>query len=78
MPIAQAFCVAPLAVGAAMFAAPVAGADRPEPVPLFGSYDTFLDHTRQTFNGQPDFSDPSLQAASSRRRVSRRVVWRTG
>ncbi len=33
-------------------------------MPLFGSYDTFLDHSRQTFNGQPDFSDPSVQAAS--------------
>jgi hypothetical protein len=43
---------------------PVAGADRPEPVSLFGSYDTFLDHARQTFNGQPNISDPSVQAAS--------------
>ena len=64
MPNAHAFCVVPLAIGVAIVAAPAAGADRPEPVPLFGSYDTFLDHSRQTFNGQPDFSDPSVQAAS--------------
>jgi hypothetical protein len=63
MPNARVFCVAPLAIGVAIVAAPAAGADRPEPVPLFGSYDTFLDHSRQTFNGQPDFSDPSVQAA---------------
>jgi hypothetical protein len=64
MPNAHALCVVPLALGAAILAAPVAGGDRPEPVPLFGSYDTFLDHSRQTFNGQPNFSDPSVQAAS--------------
>ncbi len=64
MPNAHAFCVAPLAIGVAILAAPAASADRPEPVPLFGSYDTFLDHSRQTFNGQPDFSDPSVQAAT--------------
>ena len=33
--------------------APVAKADRAEPVPLYGSYDTFLDHSRQTFEGPP-------------------------
>jgi hypothetical protein len=32
-------------------------------VPLYGSYDTFLDHSRQTFNDQPRASDPSTQAA---------------
>jgi hypothetical protein len=64
MPNAHAFCVVPLALGAAILTAPVAAADRPEPAPLFGSYDTFLDHSRQTFNGQPNFSDPSVQAAS--------------
>ena len=60
----HALCVAPLDIGVAILAAPAASADRPEPVPLFGSYDTFLDHSRQTFNGQPNFSDPSVQAAS--------------
>lgn len=48
----------------ALFPAPVANADRAEPVPLYGFYDTFLDHSQQTFNGQPRFSDPSTQAAS--------------
>ena len=33
-------------------------------MPLYGSYDTFLDHSRQTFNGRPDSSEPSVQAAS--------------
>jgi hypothetical protein len=28
------------------------------------TYDTFLDHSRQIFNGRPDTSDPSSQAAS--------------
>ncbi len=46
--------------------APVAKADRAEPVPLYGSYDTFLDHSRQTFEGRPDTSDPATQAASFR------------
>ncbi len=55
---------APLAVVAAVVVAPSAGGDRPQPVPLYGSYDTFLDHSRQTFNGQPRASDPSTQAAS--------------
>jgi hypothetical protein len=44
--------------------APAADADRPEPVPLYGSYDTFLDHSLQTFNGRPDNSEPSTQAAT--------------
>lgn len=50
-------------VVAAVGAAPVADADRPEPVPLYGAYDTFLDHSKQTFNGQPRPSEPSVQAA---------------
>lgn len=44
--------------------APPAYADRAEPVPIYGSYDTYLDHSRQTFNGRPDTSDPSTQAAA--------------
>jgi hypothetical protein len=64
MRIAGACCALPLAAGALLLAAPSAGADRAQPVPLFGSYDTYLDHSRQTFNGRPDFSDPSVQAAS--------------
>jgi len=46
-----------------MLTAPAANADRPEPVPLYGTYDTYLDHSRQTFNGRPQPSDPSVQAA---------------
>lgn len=42
----------------------IAYADRPEPVPLYGAYDTYLDHAKQTFNGLPQPSDPSVQAAS--------------
>lgn len=64
MTIARILCVVPLAVGASILLAPVAGADRAQPVPLYGSYDTFLDHSRQTFNDRPDISEPSVQAAS--------------
>lgn len=45
-------------------AAPLAHADRAEPVPIYGAYNTFIDHSRQTFNGQPAGSDPSVQGAS--------------
>jgi hypothetical protein len=58
--------VAVVLVAAAFTAAPMARADRAEPVPIYGSYDTYLDHSRQTFNGRPDVSDPSTQAASFR------------
>lgn len=58
-----AVCAVPLEIGMTI-AAPMAGADRQQPVPLYGSYDTFLDHSRQTFNGRPDSSEPSVQAAS--------------
>lgn len=37
---------------------------RPEPVPLYGSYNSYLDHSKQTFNGRPDSSQPATQAAS--------------
>ena len=49
---------------AAVFSVGVAGADRPQPVPLYGSYDTYLDHARQTFNGDTRPSEPSTQAAA--------------
>ena len=45
----------------ALVPAPVAGADSPQP--LNGAYDTFLDHSQQTFNGQPRPSEPSIQPA---------------
>lgn len=41
-----------------------ANAGRPEPVPLYGYYNTYLDHSKQTFNGRPDVSKSSTQAAS--------------
>jgi hypothetical protein len=44
--------------------APVAHADRAEPAPIYGFYNTYLDHSRQTFNGRPAASDPSVQGAS--------------
>ena len=53
-----------LAVVTAVAGAAAAPADRPQPVPLYGSYNTFLDHSKQTFNGQPRASEPSTQAAS--------------
>jgi hypothetical protein len=52
------------AVVTAGVGAPVAVADRSQPVPLYGSYSTFLDHSKQTFNGLPRPSEPSTQAAS--------------
>lgn len=42
---------------------PDGNADRPQPVPLHGSCDTFLDHSKQTFNGQPRASDAATQTA---------------
>jgi len=45
-------------------AAPVAHADRAEPPPIYGFYNTFLDHSKQTFNAQLQASDPSVQGAS--------------
>jgi hypothetical protein len=44
-----------LAVGAclAVAAAPVAHADRVEPVPVYGWYDVHVDFAQQTFNGAP-------------------------
>jgi hypothetical protein len=52
-----------LGIITAVVATPAARADRPEPVPLYGAYNTFLDHSKQTFNGQPRASEPSTQAA---------------
>lgn len=59
------FYAIPLAIGVAILATALpANAGRPEPVPLYGSYDSYLDHSKQTFNGRPDASKPSTQAAS--------------
>ena len=59
--------MAVVAIPISLMAAPLAHADRAEPVPVYGNYDTFLDHSRQTFTGpsggRPDTSDPSTQAA---------------
>lgn len=52
----------PAMTAAAVLAAPVAAAS--QPVPLNGAYDTFLDHSKQMFNGQPRPSEPSIQPAS--------------
>ena len=52
-----------LALVTAFVAVPAAGADWQQPIPLRGSYDTFLDHSRQTFNGAPRPSEPSIQPA---------------
>lgn len=56
----------PLTIGASILVATLSAnaAGRPEPVPLYGSYDTYLDHSKQTFNGHPDASPSSTQEAS--------------
>lgn len=41
-----------------------ASATRPQPVPIYGLYNTYLDHSKQTFNGRPDVSKPQTQPAS--------------
>lgn len=41
-----------------------ANINRTAPVPLYGNYDAYLDHSKQTFNGRPDSSKPSTQSAS--------------
>ncbi len=41
--------------------AAVAQADRVEPVPIYGYYSVYIDHSRQTFNGAPAASDPATQ-----------------
>lgn len=41
--------------------APVAGADRAEPVPIYGYYNALLDHSRQTFNGLAAFAESATQ-----------------
>ncbi|KUI36049.1 hypothetical protein AU197_18405 [Mycobacterium sp. IS-1590] len=38
--------------------APVTHADRPEPPPLYGFYDVFIDFSKQTFNGRPTPMNP--------------------
>jgi hypothetical protein len=55
-------CVA--TVLAPLVIVPQARADRAEPVPLYGSYATYLDHSRQTFNGRPEPSGASSQAGA--------------
>ncbi|MGB9308827.1 MAG: hypothetical protein WCB92_35590 [Mycobacterium sp.] len=68
MALRLAAATAALGVVAAAVPAPPAGADRAEPVPLYGPYDTFLDHSQQTFTGQqgsqPRASEPSTQRAA--------------
>ena len=55
----------PVAVFAmAVVVAPVAHADRAEPVPIYGYYNAFLDHQSQTFNGMPTPSDSATQLGS--------------
>ena len=45
----------------ALALAPVAGADRAEPIPIYGYYNALLDHSRQTFNGRPAFAEAAMQ-----------------
>lgn len=53
-PIAVAVCLVTVT-------APVARADRAEPIPMYGYYSVYIDHSRQTFNGQPAASEPDTQ-----------------
>lgn len=41
-----------------MVVSPVAHADRPEPVPVYGYYNVFIDFSKQTFNGLPTPMNP--------------------
>jgi len=50
--VSKALPVAVFATCAALVA-PVAHADRPEPPPLYGTYDLLIDFSKQTFNGKP-------------------------
>ena len=59
--VSKALVVMAMTVGVGFGPAPLAHADRAEPVPLYGYYDAFIDHTRQTFNGAPTPSEPSTQ-----------------
>lgn len=57
----QALSVA-VGIGCTVVAlAPVATAERPEPVPIYGYYNALLDHAKQTFNGAPVSAHPSTQ-----------------
>lgn len=52
-----AFCLK-FVVSALFFTMSTAGfAERAEPVPLYGTYDMFLDRAKQTFNGHPVSTD---------------------
>ena len=51
--------VSVVAALAGLLGSPLANADRPEPVPMYGYYNSVTHHSRQTFNGMPRFSDPS-------------------
>lgn len=56
-----------LVIGIALFTAETsayATSSASAPVPLYGFYNTYLDHSKQTFNGRPDTSQPSTQDAS--------------
>lgn len=47
--------------GAAAVQVPAADADRAEPAPLYGYYDAFLEHAKQTFNGSSIASESATQ-----------------
>lgn len=51
--MSRAFTVGVVGVCVAVLGAPVAHADRPEPVPVYGFYDVHVDFAKQTFNGVP-------------------------
>ena len=51
--MSKALSAVVFAAGAALAMSPVAQADRAEPAPLYGSYDLFIDFSKQTFNGMP-------------------------
>lgn len=50
---APTFCAVSLAIGVAVFSVALLASTRPEPVPLYGTYNMYLDRSKQTFNGHP-------------------------
>jgi hypothetical protein len=51
--MARLHVIAVVGLCTALVAAPVARADRAEPVPVYGFYDVHVDFAKQTFNGKP-------------------------
>jgi len=64
MNTAKTFCTAALVITNLLISLPTSAITREEPVPIYGSYNAYLDHSKQTFNGRPDVSKSVIQPAS--------------